>query len=142
MKRLRLLWNIVRTTGAERVFTGFLLALAIATFILPRVEPEIHNLGDALWFLFESFTTIGYGDMVPVTMLGRLVTVFVSLYGILVVALSTGVIVGYYNAILKARATSGLDELIEELEKLPELSRPELLALAQRIRERHLLAGE
>lgn len=139
MKRLRLLWNVIRATGAERVFTGFLLALALAALMLPRLEPEIHNLGDALWFLFESFTTIGYGDMVPVTMPGRIITVLVSLYGILVVALSTGVIVGYYNEILKARANTSLDEFIRELEKLPDLSRQELLTLAERVRRRHLL---
>lgn len=139
MKRLRLLWNVIRATGAERVFTGFLLALALAALMLPRFEPEIHNLGDALWFLFESFTTIGYGDMVPVTMPGRIITVLVSLYGILVVALSTGVIVGYYNEILKARANTSLDEFIRELEKLPDLSRQELLTLAERVRRRHLL---
>lgn len=139
MKRLRLLWKIIRATGAERVYTGFLVALGCAVLLLPRVEPEIGNLGDALWFLFESFTTIGYGDIVPVTLPGRLITVFVSLYGILVVALTTGVIVGYYNEILKARATTGLDELIEELEKLPDLSHEELLTLAERIRRRHLL---
>ena len=139
MKRLRLLWNVIRATGAERVFTGFLLSLAGAMLVLPRMEPEIHNYGDALWFLFESFTTIGYGDMVPVTMIGRLVTVFVSLYGILVVALSTGVIVGYYSEILKARANASLDEFIHELEQLPDLSRDELLTLAERVRRRHIL---
>lgn len=139
MKRLRLLWNIVRTTGAERVFTGFLVVLGVAALLLPRFEPEVENFGDALWFLFVSFTTIGYGDIVPVTMAGRLITVFVALYGILVVALATGVIVGYYSEILRARANTSLDELIGELENLPDLSREELLTLAQRIRNRHIL---
>ncbi|MCC9196186.1 potassium channel family protein [Arthrobacter sp. zg-Y820] len=139
MKRLRLLWNIVRTTGAERVFTGFLVVLGVAALLLPRFEPEVEDFGDALWFLFVSFTTIGYGDIVPVTMAGRLITVFVALYGILVVALATGVIVGYYSEILRTRANTSLDELIGELENLPDLSREELLTLAQRIRNRHIL---
>lgn len=142
MKRLRLLWNIVRTTGADGVFTGFLVVLAAASLLLPRFEPEIDNFGDALWFLFVSFTTIGYGDIVPVTMPGRLVTTAVVLYGILVVALATGVIVGYYSEILRARANTSLDEMIGELENLPNLSREELLSLAQRIRERHILREE
>ncbi|WP_461168984.1 potassium channel family protein [Arthrobacter sp. Z1-15] len=139
MKRVRLLWNIIRATGADGVFTGFLLVLAGGSLMLARFEPGINNLGDALWFLFVSFTTIGFGDFVPVTMPGRLITVVVSLYGILVVALGTGVIVGYYSEILRARANTSLDELISELEQLPELSREDLLALAERIRRRHIL---
>ena len=139
MKRVRLLWNIIRATGAERVFTGFLMVYAGAALLLPRIEPEVENFGDALWFLFVSFTTIGFGDIVPLTMPGRLITVFVSLYGVLVVALGTGVIVGYYTEILRARANTSLDELLDELEQLPDLSRDELFALAQRIRRRHML---
>ncbi|WAP52893.1 potassium channel family protein [Arthrobacter sp. ATA002] len=139
MKRLRLLWNIIRTTGAQRVITGFLFAVAGAGLVLPRVEPDIDTFGNALWLLFVSFTTIGFGDFVPVTFAGRLITVFISLYGILVVALITGVIVGYYNEILRARANTSLDELINELEQLPDLSREELLTLAERIRRRHIL---
>lgn len=142
MKRLRLLWNIIRTTGADGVFTGFLVVLAAASLLLPRLEPGIENFGDSLWFLFVSFTTIGYGDIVPVTVLGRLVTVVVAVYGILVVALATGVIVGYYSEILRARANTSLDELIGELENLPDLSREELLTLAQRVRNRHILREE
>ena len=139
MKRLRLLWNIVRTTGADGVFTGFLVVLGAAALLLPRLAPDVEGFGDALWFLFVSFTTIGYGDIVPVTMLGRLITVIVALYGILVVALATGVIVGYYSEILRTRANTSLDELISELENLPDLSREELLTLAERIRNRHIL---
>lgn len=139
MKRVHVLWNIVRAVGAEKVFTGFLVVLAAAGLILPRVEPEIDTFFTALWFLFVSFTTIGYGDIVPVTVVGRLITVVVAVYGILVVALITGIIVGYYNEILKMRANTSLDELINELEQLPDLSREELLALADKIRRRHIL---
>ncbi|MET4059749.1 voltage-gated potassium channel [Arthrobacter sp. UYP6] len=142
MKRLRLLWNVIRATGAERVFTGFLFAVLGAGLLLPRIEPDIETFGNALWFVYVSFTTIGYGDIVPVTMLGRLITVFVSLYGILIVALGTGVIVGYYNELLRGRANASLDEFIGELEHLPDLSRDELLKLAERVRNRHILREE
>ena len=139
MKRLRLLWNIISTTGSQKVFTGFLVAVAAAGLLLPRFEPGIQNFGDALWFVYVSFTTIGYGDIVPVTIPGRIITVLVSLYGIVVVALGTGVVVGYYSEILRARANTSLDELMGELEHLPDLSREELLTLATRIRNRHIL---
>ena len=139
MKRLRVLWNIIRVTGADVVVFGFLIAYGSAAVLLPRFEPGIPNFGDALWYLFASFTTIGFGDFVAVTTAGRLITVVVALYGILVVALATGVIVGFYNELLRARAKDGLRVFVAELEHLPDLSRDELSELARKVRERHIL---
>lgn len=43
---------------------------------------EITTFGDALWWSFETITTVGYGDFVPVTAMGRFFAVFVMLVGI------------------------------------------------------------
>ena len=139
MKRMRVLWHIIRLTGADVVLFGFLIVYASAALLLPRFERGIPGLGDSLWYLFSSFTTIGFGDYVAVTFVGRIITVFVSLYGILVVALATGVIVGFYNELLRARTKDSLRAFIGELEHLPDLSRKELEDLAARVRERHIL---
>ncbi len=139
MKRLRVLWNVVRITKADYFFYGFLVALAAAALLLPRFEPGIAGFGDGLWYLYVSFTTIGFGDLVAVTAAGRILTVLVSLYGILVVALLTGVVVGFYNELLKVRANTSLNQFIEELEHLPDLSREQLASLSRRIRDRHIL---
>ena len=139
MKRLRVLWNIVRVTRADYVFYGFLAVLTAGALILPLVEPQIPSFGEGLWFLFASFTTIGFGDLAAVTVAGRLITVVVSLYGILVVALLTGIVVGFFNELLKVRANTSLNEFMDELERLPDLSHEELRALADRIRQRHVL---
>ena len=139
MKRLRLLWNIIRVTGTDVVVFGFLIVYGSAALILPRFEPGIPTFGDALWYLFASFTTIGFGDFVAETLIGRLITVFVALYGILVVALATGVIVGFYNELLRLRTRESLHDVISELENLPDLSREQLADLSRRVRERHIL---
>ncbi|MDF2498364.1 potassium channel family protein [Arthrobacter koreensis] len=139
MKRLHVLWNIIRVTSADVVFYGFLAVYVGAAVVLPLFEPGIPRFGDALWYLFVSFTTIGFGDFVAVTFVGRLLTVLVSLYGILVVALTTGVIVGFYNQLIRARTRGTLQSIVRELEHLPELSREQLIDLSRRVRERHLL---
>ena len=140
MKRLRVLWHIIRITGADVFVFGFLIAYGIAALALPHIEPGIHTFGDSLWYLFVSFTTIGFGDFVAVTVLGRLITVFIALYGILVVALATGVIVGFYNELLRARTKDSLRVFVHELENLPNLTKEELTDLAVRVRERHILS--
>lgn len=43
---------------------------------------EITTFEDALWWSFETITTVGYGDFVPVTGLGRFFAVFIMLVGI------------------------------------------------------------
>lgn len=139
MIRLRVLWNVVRITKAHYFFYGFLAVLAAAALLLPRFEPGIAGFGDGLWYLYVSFTTIGFGDLVAVTAAGRILTVLVSLYGILVVALLTGVVVGFYNELLKVRANTSLNQFVEELEHLPDLSREQLASLSRRIRDRHIL---
>ncbi|UPO78669.1 potassium channel family protein [Arthrobacter sp. Helios] len=139
MKRVRVLWHIIRITGADVFVFGFLIVYGSAALILPRFEPGIPTVGDSLWYLFVSFTTIGFGDFVAVTLIGRLITVFVALYGILVVALATGVIVGFYNELLRARTKDSLREFISELEQLPDLTKEQLADLAARVKERHIL---
>ena len=47
------------------------------------VNPRIHSFGDVLWWWFVSSTTVGYGDIAPVTTFGRLagvVTIIIGVY--------------------------------------------------------------
>lgn len=46
------------------------------------VNPSVHNYGDALWWWFVSSTTVGYGDIAPVTVMGRAAGVITILVGI------------------------------------------------------------
>ena len=52
-----------------------------------------------MWYCFTVITTIGFGDMVAASRLGRLLTVVLGVYGIVVVAILTSVIVNFYNEI-------------------------------------------
>ncbi|MCI9174185.1 MAG: two pore domain potassium channel family protein [Lachnospiraceae bacterium] len=135
MKAWRRCYKILKRTGTLQIFMSFLLFLCGASFVLVLAEPEIDTFGDGLWYCFVAATTIGFGDICAVTRIGRVVTVLVGLYGILMTAMVPGVVVSYYMEYLKVREKETISVFLEQLERLPELSKEELEQLSQRIRE-------
>lgn len=65
--------------------------------LLQNVEPDSFNsFFDAVYWATVSLTTMGYGDIYPVTEIGRVVTMISSLFGIAIVALPAGIITAGY----------------------------------------------
>lgn len=59
---------------------------------------------DALYWATISITTIGYGDISPVTPVGRIITMISALVGMAIIALPTGIITAaYMNEINKKK---------------------------------------
>lgn len=74
---------------------GFVLLLAsIMIFYFEHAaQPDkFVNLGDGLWWSIITFTTIGYGDIVPITMMGRILGGVIGMAGILLIAIPTALI--------------------------------------------------
>lgn len=77
--------------------------ILISALVIINVEPDsFENFFDAVYWATVSLTTMGYGDIYPVTTIGRLVTMFSSIFGIAIVALPAGIITaGYMSEIEK-----------------------------------------
>lgn len=75
----------------------------ISALVIYNVEPESFNtFFDAVYWATISLTTVGYGDLYPVTTIGRIVTMISSVFGIAIIALPSGVITaGYLSEINK-----------------------------------------
>jgi voltage-gated potassium channel len=56
----------------------------------PPPVPPCPAFGDAVWWTFATLTTVGYGDVTPVTPLGRLIAVGVMMIGMALLAAVTG----------------------------------------------------
>ena len=52
----------------------------------PHEDAEITNLLDAFWWVTATVTTVGYGDVVPVTELGRIIGIALMFVGITIIA--------------------------------------------------------
>lgn len=88
------------------IFYVFLTAL-----IMFNVEPHINpvtgaitfsDFFDALYWATVTLTTVGYGDLCPVTDIGRCVSMLSSLFGVAIIALPSGVITASYLDELRA----------------------------------------
>ena len=87
-----------------------------------KAQPEtFNNAFSGLWWAIATFTTVGYGDIYPVTVLGKLLGGLVSLLGIGLVAVPTGIITSGFMEI-SARKREEIDlenkDLDVELENL------------------------
>lgn len=69
---------------------GYIIMSALVIF---NVEPEsFDTFFDAVYWATVSLTTVGYGDIYPVTKIGRVVTMFSSLFGIAIIALQASLL--------------------------------------------------
>ena len=130
-----MLRNAFKTAGADKIISGYLIWFFAAAVPIWIWEPQINTYTDSLWFCFASATSIGYGDFAAVTVVGRIITVLLSVYSIAVIAIFTAVITSFFSDLARFRANDSAREFMDELEHLPELSKEELEALSKRVRE-------
>ena len=94
-KSLRLIKGVFLKQKRPLVTVG-LVAVAyvfISALIIFNVEPEsFENFFAAVYWATVSLTTMGYGDIYPVTTIGRMVTMVSSMFGIAIIALPSGII--------------------------------------------------
>ena len=55
-----------------------------------KVNDSINSLLDAIWWGFATATTVGYGDIIPVTVYGRILGILLMLTGTALFSLYTG----------------------------------------------------
>lgn len=73
--------------------------ILVSALVIYNVEPEsFKTFFDAIYWATISLTTVGYGDIYPVTTIGRVVTMISSVFGIAIIALPSGVITAGYLA--------------------------------------------
>ena len=135
MKGLKLFWTVVKRVHMDKMVYAFLISMLVVAAIIMAAEPEINTYGDALWYTFVACTTIGFGDFAAVTAIGRIATVYIAINEIVMIAVVPGVVVSYYLEVVHRRENEKLMEVLDTLERLPELSKEELKAISEEIKE-------
>ena len=85
------------------VLTLTVVYVVVSALVIFNVEPDTFDtFFDAIYWATVSLTTVGYGDIYPVTITGRIIAMASTILGIAIIALPSGVITaGYMNEIQK-----------------------------------------
>lgn len=87
------------------IFTGMSLVLlylsAVGIYHFERTaQPEVFkSIFDSLWWSVATLTTVGYGDIYPITIGGRFFTFFILMIGLGLVAVPTGIVASALSAV-------------------------------------------
>ena len=116
----------------------FTLALFIASALMyvleHQAQPEAFaSIPESMWWALITLTTVGYGDVSPITTLGKMVGALTALIGVCTVALLTGIIASAFTSQIEKRkalmeaeiAAAFSDGIItdNEMQKIEEMRR-------------------
>lgn len=108
-KSIIIIVNVVRKSkDALLAVCTFAVAYTIITaLIIFNVESDTFTtFFDAIYWATVSLTTVGYGDIYPITTAGKIITMISSIFGIAIVALPAGIITaGYMDAVNESKRT-------------------------------------
>ena len=103
--------------------------------MIQLVEPDINRYGDALWYCYAVISTAGFGDVVAVTFIGK--NVFRSSDDLFAFCSCHchRVVVNFYTQMVELQRKETLAMFMDQLERLPELSREELENISRKVRQ-------
>jgi voltage-gated potassium channel len=139
-------WRATRELRALAQQNGLAYVLATAggivvagSMVFWAVEPSVTGYGEALWWAIVTVTTVGYGDVAPRTVAGRVVAALLMLVGIGVIGMLTSSLAVYFLGSRQRPHHPTLAHIRERLAAWEELEPAERRRLAAML---WILAGE
>ena len=83
---------------------AFVLSSSLIYYAEHKVQPEdFRSIPDAMYWSIITLTTVGYGDVSPITVFGKSIAAIKAIFGVVVVALLTGIVANSFNAQMDRR---------------------------------------
>ncbi|MBR5503745.1 MAG: two pore domain potassium channel family protein [Methanobrevibacter sp.] len=87
----------LKKTHLDEVFGLALLVILVSTLTLYLFDPSINSLFDSLWFVLSTITTVGYGDILPNSQIGKAIGLMILFFGVLIFTAMTGAMTTYFT---------------------------------------------
>jgi voltage-gated potassium channel len=110
--------------NAIRVIVGTTAVVVVVSSVLMWLldHKEYPNLGRALWWAMQTIPTVGYGDVTPKDVVGRIIATFVMLWGIAFLSILTAVITSTFVARAAREHEKELLDAEDPLSKLDQIA--------------------
>lgn len=107
------------------IATAIIILGAVMIFTVESGQPnsQINSWTDAIWWTTVTVTTVGYGDVVPVTDVGRIIAMFYMFFGITILGVALSIISTRYinkQRENEKKVTHGQQLILDKIEKLEE----------------------
>ena len=115
---LSLLLRVFNNKRLRTVLSLILIFIAFFGFIFFITEPDVKSYSDGLWWALVTITTVGYGDITPLTSIGRLVASALMFLGLGLIASLTAVVsVKFIQNFVDHHTNDDVLEKLEEMQK-------------------------
>eukprot|EP01017_Pseudomicrothorax_dubius_P025298 TRINITY_DN2713_c0_g1_i3.p1 TRINITY_DN2713_c0_g1~~TRINITY_DN2713_c0_g1_i3.p1 ORF type:complete len:567 (-),score=81.37 TRINITY_DN2713_c0_g1_i3:128-1828(-) len=74
------------------------------------IDSSLHSIPDAMWWSLVTMTTVGFGDKVPTTVLGKLIAVVTGVTGMLIIAIPVAILGNNFQQVYMANVEESLIE--------------------------------
>lgn len=135
---MRVLYQEISSISAA-MFIMIILIIFSASMMYSvesAAQPEVFDsIPSAIWWSVVTMTTVGYGDVVPVTFAGKFIAIFIMLLGVGVVALPAAMLAAKFGEELRSRERQLEMEVLNALDDgmLREHERQSLIDLAEKL---------
>lgn len=113
------------------IIMSFLMFIFVDALVILLAEPGITSYGDALWYCYVVMATIGFGDIIAVTFVGRIASVLITIYALFVFAMATGVVVNFHSQLIEVQQKNTIAAFADKMQHLPEMSKEELAQISE-----------
>lgn len=134
MRKLRILKDILVRTKAHRILITYVVFVLIAALAIVVFDPQVSRYGDALWYCYAVISTAGFGDVVVSTTVTKIISLLVTVYSTIVIAIVTGVVVNYYTEVIEIQKKETFTAFVDRLERLDTMTTEELREISDQVK--------
>ncbi len=137
------------TTSAGRlaaclvILMGLVIATASLMHIVERAaQPDkFGTIPDAMWWAVITLATVGYGDVVPITPLGKILASATALLGLVMIALPVGIVATSFSEVIHRRQFVVTWGMIARVPLFADLTAEEVAAIMRLLRSQTVEGG-